>query len=71
MVNPKEILDVEIVVNGDRKIIEKCKNELSAGFENCGNIVPLVLKPKNQDKIRITAANFLHRLWSSLKGWKV
>lgn len=70
-VNPKEILDVEIVVNGDRKVIENCNNELSAGFENCGNTVPLVLKPGDQDKIRTIAANFLHGLWSSFKGWKV
>lgn len=71
VVNPKKIFDVEIVVNGKRKGMGNCNNELSAGFENCENTVPLVLKTGDHVNIRTIAANFLHGLWSSFKGWKV
>lgn len=45
--------------------------ELSAGFDNCGSTVPLILKHGDHDKIRITATNFLNVLLSSFEGWKV
>lgn len=71
VVNPEETFDGEIVVNGKRKEMINCNNELSAGFENCENTVPLVLKPGDHVNICTIVATFLHGLWSNFKRWKV
>lgn len=58
MVNPKKTFDEEIVVNGKRKGIENWNNELSAGFQNCENNIPLVPKPGDHVNIWTIVATF-------------
>ena len=44
LVTSKNIFDTEILVNGVRKGLADCNNELNQGYENCANTAPLVLK---------------------------
>lgn len=71
VVNPEKTFDGEIVVNGKRKGMVNCNNELCAGFENCDNAVPLVPKPGDNVYICTIVATFLHGLWSNFKRWEV
>ncbi|XP_062586381.1 uncharacterized protein LOC134247982 [Saccostrea cucullata] len=72
MVDSHKICDTELLVNGETKGLGNCNNDLSPGFENCANTIPVVLKTGDEVNIRTTAANYIygyHR--SSFKGWKV
>ena len=71
VVSPRKIFDAEILLNGQRRGLGSCNNELNPGYENCANTVPLVLKTGDKVNIRTTTANFLIQNWSSFKGWKV
>ncbi|XP_061190511.1 uncharacterized protein LOC133198433 [Saccostrea echinata] len=70
-VEPKKIFDVEILLNGKRKGLGNCNNELNKGYENCSNTFPFVLRAGDKVNIRTTYANYLHGSWSSFSGWKV
>lgn len=62
------IFDAELLVNWQRKCLGNCNNEPNAGFENCTNILPVILK--HEDKVNIRTTNvLLLALWSSFKGW--
>ena len=71
LVYPRKIFDAEILLNGHRRGLGNCNNELNPGFENCANTTPLILKTGDKVNIRTTVANYLHGHWSSFKGWKV
>ena len=71
VVSPRKIFDAEILLNGQRRGLGSCNNELNSGYEKCANTVPLVLKTGDKINIRTTTANFLIQNWSSFKGWKV
>ncbi|XP_078318904.1 uncharacterized protein LOC144620851 [Crassostrea virginica] len=70
VVSPRKIFDAEILLNGQRRGLGSCNNELNPGYENCANTVPLVLKTGDKVNIRTTTANFLIQNWSSLKAGK-
>ena len=71
LVYPRKIFDAEILLNGQRRGLGNCDNELNPGYENCANTTPLILKTGDKVNIRTTVANYLRRHWSSFKGWKV
>ena len=58
-------------INGVRKGLAACNNEINPGYENCANTAPLVLKTGDNVNKRTTNGNFLYMEWSSFKGWKV
>lgn len=71
LVNFKSIFDVEILINGKWKGLGNCNNESNLGYENCVNIVFLVLKVGDKVNFWMIIVNFLYGEWLSFKGWKV
>lgn len=71
VVNLEKIFDGEIVVNGKRKGMGNCNNELCVGFENCDNIVFFVFKFGDNVYICIIVVIFLYGFWLNFKRWKV
>lgn len=66
-----KILDSELIVNGTRKGLGNCNNELNPGYENCANTVPVMLEAGDTVNIQSVTGNYVHgHAWSSFKGWK-
>lgn len=70
---PNKIFDTELLVNGERVMLNNCNNLAPGGaYVSCSGTAPTFLKPGDIVHIRVVSGNYLHGGgWSSFSGWLV
>lgn len=71
MVVVGKILDIEFIVKGIWKGFGNCNNEGNFGYENCVNIVFVVLEVGDIVNVWFIIGNYVYGyVWLSFKGWR-
>ncbi|XP_052695096.1 heavy metal-binding protein HIP-like [Crassostrea angulata] len=70
---PNKIFDTELLVNGERVMLNNCNNLAPGGaYVSCSGTAPTLLKPGDIVHVRTTSGTYLHGGgWSSFSGWLV
>lgn len=70
---PNKIFDTELLVNGERVMLNNCNNLTPSGaYVSCSGTAPTLLKQGDIVHVRTTSGNYLHGGgWSNFSGWLV